>query len=299
MVTLYFQSRVLQAVEGDEQFDHSFFKGMYRMAYKAPFKWFVEENENKLTPKGEKLKEQLILSGFDRYFTVKSFMAFKAAIFMASMLLAGLSILFLDKMGKLISLFQTLPTEIRDQGITPNLAIVTFVMYLIFPLVPSIMLKNKAKKAIVNNVKDLPMIYMFTILMLRSGKTVMDILFALTKLNTHHKDIFEQGYRIYVRNKNEGMNFYRDHFDNERFAEMFTLLEDISEYAREDTISILEGNMKSLVENTNMVRRRNDLSQLVYSQASMTIPFLAVILLGAIPIVVMAIQIFSNSMMTL
>lgn len=296
---VYSQTRASRAVEGDEQFEHPFFKEVYRLSYKAPFKWFVEENEHRLSPKGEKLKEQLELSGYDRNFTVKSFMAFKVMIFMASMVLAGISILLMDNMGKIMDLFLDLPPTAADKGITLDMAIMTVMFYMMFALFPSISLKNKAKKAIVNQNKDLPMIHMFTILMLRSNKTVMEILFALTKLNTHHKEVFEQGYRMYLRNKSEGMSFYRSHFDNERFIEMFNLLEDIAEYAREETISIMESNMKSLVEDTNMIKRRNDLSQLVYSQASMVIPFLAVILLGAAPIIVMGIKIFTNSMTTL
>lgn len=293
---VYTQIRTSRAVEGDEQFEHPFFKEVYRLSYQAPFKWFVEENENRLTPKGEKLKEQLELSGYDRNYTVKSFMAFKVMIFMASMVLAGISILLMDNMGKIMDLFFNLPSTAVEKGITPGMGIMTVMFYMMFALFPSISLKSKAKKTIVAQNKDLPMIHMFTILMLRSSKTVSEILFALTKLNTHHKEVFEQGYRMYLRNKSEGMNFYRSHFENERFIEMFNLLEGIAEYARNETISIMESNMKSLVEDTNMIKRRNDLSQLVYSQASMVIPFFAVILLGAAPIVVMAIKIFSKSM---
>ncbi len=42
--------------------------------------------------------------------------------------------------------------------------------------------------------------------------------------------------------------------------------------------------MQEIIEYTNTLKRRKDLSNLVYSQASLFIPFLAVILLGLIPI---------------
>jgi hypothetical protein len=276
-------------------FASPFHQGIYRISFAIPFKWFVEDDRN-LTVKGKKTKELLMQAGYNKKFTVRSFMAYKVVVMFSSLILIAFTLLMLDNLPWIMSTFLNVdPSTMNDSGLTIDMILLTSCFYLSFALFPGIILKNKAKKELVNSNKDLPILHMFTILMLRSNKTVSEILFALSKLNTYHKDVFERGYRMYLRNKYEGMAYLRSHFDNARFVEMFNLLENIAEYARESCISIMDSNMKALVEETNTLKRRNDLSRLVYSQASMVVPFLAIILLGATPIVIAGLRIFSLS----
>lgn len=284
LLVVFAQARANRGLaNGEPSFAHPFYQEIYRLSFSIPFKWFVEDDQN-LTDKGKKLQEELIYAGYNKYFTVRSFMAFKVMIFFASLLVSAITLLIIDNLPILFKILLNVDSiAVQNKGVTPDLILVTVAFYIALALFPGIIVKNKAKREVVNRNRDLPIIHMFTILMLRSNKTVSEILFALSKLNTHHKEVFERGYRMYLRNKHEGMAYLRSQFDNHRFVEMFNLLEDIAEYAREECISIMESNMKSLVEETNMVKRRNDLSRLVYSQASMIVPFLAIILLGAAP----------------
>ncbi|MFF2531483.1 hypothetical protein ACFVS2_21485 [Brevibacillus sp. NPDC058079] len=297
-IVVYFQTKGdRETTSGEPTFGSPFHQEIYRLSFIAPFKWFVEDDRN-LTPKGEKVKELLKLSGYDKNYTVRSFMAFKVLIFFASMVMVTLALFLMEKLPTLMNTAMNIQnvTAQDSKGVPLNVIFITIAFFMMFALFPSIKMKNIAKKSILARSRDLPMIYMFTILMLRSNKTVTEIIYALTKLNTHYKEVFERGYRMYLRNKHEGMAYLRSQFDNDRFAEMFNLLEDIAEYAKDECVSIMESNMKNLVDETNMVKRRNDLSQLVYSQASMVIPFMAIILLGAAPVVIMGITIFTTSM---
>ncbi|WPS85405.1 hypothetical protein SMD22_01895 (plasmid) [Brevibacillus halotolerans] len=298
LLVVYIQSRANRGLaSGEPSFGSPFCQEIYRMSYNIPFKWFVEDDK-RLSPKGERVKELLELSGYDKNFTVRSFMAFKVFVFFVSILMAAITLLLLDNFPALFKAGMNEQSIVSQniRGVSPDLTFMIIAFFMMFSLFPNIKVKNKAKKSIVARNRDLPMIYMFTILMLRSGKTVSEIVFALTKLNTHYKEVFERGFRMYLRNKHEGMVYLRSQFTNERFVEMFNLLEDIAEYAKDECVSIMESNMKSLVDETNMVKRRNDLSQLVYSQASMIVPFLAIILLGAVPVVIAFITIFASSM---
>lgn len=273
-------------------FDHPFFREMYRLSFRIPFKWFVED-DNQLTRKGEQMKEYLELSGYSRYFTVRSFMAFKVVLLILCLMVGSMTVMLMSNMDDIAKVL--FHKSIETKPVSLNAKVAIFSMFLLIVLLPNIIVKNKAKRAIVNHNKDLPMIQMFVILLLRSNKTVSEILYALSKINTYHREVFERGYRMYLRNKHEGISYLRSKFNNARFIEMFNLLEDIAEYAREECIQILESNMKALVEETNQIKRRNDLSRLVYSHATMMVPFIAVLLLGAAPIVVLGIRIFSNS----
>lgn len=274
------------------KFKSKFDNFIYRISFTIPFIWFVEDDDN-LTPRGTSLYKKLEISGYLKKYTVRSFMAFKVFIFFICSVGAALTILIANNVSFFSQTLLNIKTETNSLEIKDMILVSAF--WLIIPLIPNFTLKQKSKKAIVANNKDIPVLQMFVILMLRANKTVADIIYSLSRLNTVHKEYFEQGYRIYLRDKQEGMKYLKDHFFESRFVETFSLLEDVSEYAKEDCINILEANQKNIIEESAAIKRRNDLSRLIYSQASMFFPFVVLIVLGAIPIVFMGIQMFAQS----
>jgi hypothetical protein len=274
--------------ELNNPFESKFYRNLYTLSHIPPFTWFVEDDKD-LTRKGLIMKDQLEKGGYANKLTVRSYMALKVILLLICLVAAGITLLVMYNTGAVTKVLLNIASN-NGSSLTTKKIILVVSFYLFLALIPNQVIKNRAKKAIALHNKDLPMIQMFTILMLRSNKTVAEILFALSKLNTTHKEVFERGYRVYLRNKIEGMNFLRSKFDNHRFIEMFNLLEDIAEFAKKECISIMEGNMKALVEETNTIRRRNDMSRLVFSQASMILPYLGVIMLGAVPVILMSMK---------
>jgi hypothetical protein len=276
-----------------EKFENKFFNEMYLMSYGVPFKWFVDDDERPTEKKTIELQKTIALGGYDKYFTLRSYMTFKVFIAIIMLLIGGFVIIVADYwhiVGKLLFAVDSPPIKmtISSKGITVG-------SFLGIGLIPNMILKSKVKKKLKNDVKDIPVLQMFIILMLRSNKTIAEILYALSRIDTPHKEVFEKSYRIYLRNKGEGIGFLKKHFEDTKFVDTFNLLEDIGEYARSECIRILENNMHSLVEETAMIKQRNDMTRLVFSQASMFIPFFAVIMLGVLPFIVMGLDIFANS----
>lgn len=276
-----------------QKFEKKFYNEMYLMSFGFPFKHFVDDDDHPTEAKTRKLKQDLSIAGFDKNFTLRSYMTFKVFIMMVFMLIGGLVVLLMKYSHFFMKLFFN--TETVETPLAPKTIILVMAIFLFFALIPNMILKQRVKKKIKEDTKDIPVLQMFIILMLRSNKTIAEILYALSKVNTPHKAVFEKSYRVYLRNKGEGIEFLKKHFEGTRFVETFNLLEDIGEYAREECIRILENNLDSLVNEINMIKRRNDATQLVYSQGSMIIPFVAVIILAAAPLVIMGINVFSNS----
>jgi len=276
-----------------QKFKKEFYNEMYLMSFGIPFKWFVDDDDNPTEEKTKKLKKDLELAGFDQHFTLRSFMTFKVIIMMAFLLLGGLILFIMKNAHHFSKIFFNVEVAEQPLGIQTSLLVISICLF--FALMPNLILKQKVKKKMKEDSKDIPVLQMFIILMLRSNKTIAEILYALSRVNTPHKKAFEKGYRIYLRNKGEGMSFLKEHFYGTRFVETFNLLEDIGEYAREECIRILENNLQSLVEETNTIKRRADLSKLIYSQASMIIPFTSILLLGAFPLVMMGLEIFTSA----
>lgn len=292
LLSIYNNQKINKMSFDENKFKKKFHNKLYRLSFSVPFVWFVEDDNN-LTTKGKAVEKDLANANYDDKYTVRSFMTLKVVIFIICLGLGGLTALVMANASILSKLL--LNIKIEQQPMEIKTITMAFGFWLIVSLLPNILLKIKVKKTIVSKNKDVPVLQMFIILMLRANKPITDIIFALSKLNTAHKDAFEQGYRIYLRNKKEGIEYLKNQFTGSRFNETFNLLEDIGEYAREDCIRILESNMKNIVEETALIKRKNDMSSLIYTQASMMFPFAVIILLGAIPIVMMGLSYFAKT----
>lgn len=274
------------------RFEHPFFDWLYRYSFVKPFIWFVDD-DNELSTKGEAIKEKLIEAGYyNRYFVVRSYMAFQAIIFFVlvfiGMLMAAAT-LKIHVLYKFLFNVNVEPVPINIQSM-----LLIMMVVILMGLIPNFVLKSKVKKAIYNKNKDLPMLMMFAILMLRSGKSTGQIMYDLTKIESSQREIFEKAYRIYVRSPKDANELIKIHFGDGLFADMFDLLTDVSDYAKEETIMIIESNLKSFVDTTNEIKRRNDVTSQVISQTSMVIPFAAVIFLGVAPLLAMSFASFAS-----
>lgn len=272
-------------------FNKKFHNKMLDLSYCFPFRYFVPkdfERDEKIDNTKKFLKDAQIE---DKY-NVRSFMAFKFFIFLVSFVLYLILVLIKKYSYKIRNfLFKTnlSPKSFSFVDTLPLLIICLFLA-----LLPNIILKVKAKKNIMNRNKDIPLLQMFIILMLKSGKTVNETLYLLSKLSTPHKNTFIVGYRIYTRNPEEGFSYMKERFDNKKFQETFDVLEEIENYSRKESIMILENNMGSIVNEFNDIKRRNDLTNLLYSQASMIVPFLSIILFVMLPIIIFVMRLFIN-----
>lgn len=269
-----------------ERFSHPFYNWIYRYSFVKPISWFVDD-DNELSTKGEKIKEKLVVAGYyNKLFTVRSYMGF-TVVFFAVGLLLGLIIAAASTQQHLIYkvLFNV---DVEPVAFNLKIILIVIMISLLLGLIPNIILSSKAKKAIYNKNKDLPMLMMFVILMLRSSKSTDEIMLALTKIKSSQQDVFIKAYRIYTRSPLDATILIKNHFGDGLFADMFDLLVDIKEYAKEEVIVIMESNLKTFVNTTNEIKRRNDLTSQVYSETSMAIPFLAIMFLGVAPLMAMA-----------
>lgn len=275
-------------------------KWIYLLSFKVPFTWFVED-DNDLTPKGVQQQIDLKKTGMDKYFTPRSFMALKVLIFLialgamivVSTLIANLGILT----ELLLNIKMESPMEILGINsylvLADNMQISVFAIdlkvasvFLMLSLYPNFYLKGKLSKLDIAFNKDIPILQMFIILMLRSRKTIGEIIYGLSKVDTPHKEHFNTAYRIYIRSHQAGTQYLKNYFYGHKFGDTFTLLEELDIYSREDTIEILQANLINIINDIKLAKQKNAGSKVIYSQASMAIPFTAVILLGAVPLVI-------------
>lgn len=270
---------------------------LHQLSYSIPFVWFIDEKEE--SPKTKDIKEKIAEANLGHMFNYRSFTTLKVGLLITSILVFLLLLVIINNGQEVMRVLFNIERNSTSIGNTPDsiqkIKSITFMILIALCLAPNIILKRRAMLYKYYYLKDIPVVQLFIILMLRSKKPVSEVLFALSKINTRYKGVFETGYRIYIRNKNEGFNYIEEAFGETRFKETVNALRDLGDYSREESIKLLENNMQQIVEYNNFLKRRNDLSKLVYSQSTIAIPFIAIIVLCFIPIAVLGIQIFQNA----
>lgn len=267
----------------ERPFKSEFYNELHSFSYLAPFVWFVNPDE-----KDEKVKDirkKIVEANLDDKLNYRSFVTLQILILLGAILLFLFSSVIIDNSQAVIRfLFNINVDNFGDSGVSTGKIKLFFGMILMgMVLIPKFWLNQKAENNKYFYLKDIPVVQLFIILMLRSKRTLGDVLYVLSRTNTRYKNIFETGYRIYLRNKSEGFEYIKSCFSGTKFEETIQILQDYNEYSHKDSIIILENNMKEMIEYTNNLKRKNDLSKLLYSQGSLFIPFLSVILLGLVP----------------
>lgn len=166
-----------------------------------------------------------------------------------------------------------------------QIKIVVSMILLSLSIIPKYYLSNKSKKNKYLFMKDLPILQLFIILMLKAKRPLNEVIYVLSTTNTIYRPIFDTAYRIYIRDKSEGMNYLIDAFSETKFEDTVKVLFEYGEYSKENTMVVLENGLKDITEYTNTFKRRKDIKVNVFSQLSLALPFLSAMLLGAGPLI--------------
>jgi len=281
----------------DKPFKTKWANQLYRYSFHLPFIWFLDDKEQ--DNRTLEIKKSLRKANLTYIFNYRSYTTLKVAIALLSVGLFILIYLLIENGGWIAEVLFNIqePETVNavQQESHTQFYIGTAMILMTIALLPNLYLKHRAKLYHMHHLQDIPVVQMSIILMLKARKPVGEILYALSRIQTRYQVTFTTGYRIYLRNKEDGLNYIQDSFKGTHFSETVKVLQGMDEYSREDSVSLLENNMQAVIEQNNAMKRRKDLSRLVYSQSTLAIPFIGVILLVFIPLVIFGIEIFQNA----
>lgn len=278
-----FTSRAVEKKMIDRPFMNEISNQLYVMSYFAPFKWFINANEN--SEKVKNINRMIIDANETKRLNYRVYTVIQILTFIFALILFGFFALLTNHSAILIKYLFNIQIDVSEaQGIM-KFKVIVGMLLLVLCLVPSYYLKSLAKKNKYIFLKDLPILQLFIILMLKAKRPLMEVLFVLSTTNTIYKSIFETAYRISVRDKDEGMNYLLTAFENTKFEETIKVLKDYNEYSKQESMHVLENGFKNITEYTNTLKRRKDIGKNAISQISLAIPFLSAILFIFAPLV--------------
>lgn len=267
----------------DKPFLNELSNELYVLSYSIPFSWFINPNENDKRVKD--LNKIIIDANENHRLNYRVYVTIQILIFLASIVLFFLFSLIANNSASIIKFLFNIQMDLTSPDSILKMKIIIGMVLMSFILIPSMYLKRKAKNNKFFFLKDLPILQLFIILMLKAKRPLGEVIYVLSTTNTRYKYIFATAYRMYVSDKNSAMEYLYNAFEDTKFADTVLVLKEYGDYSKAESLTVLNNNLKDITEFTNTLKRRKDIGTNVFSQLSLAVPFLSVILLAFSPLV--------------
>lgn len=266
----------------DKPFLNDLSNELYVLSYSAPFKWFINPNEDDRRVRDT--KKAIVESGESHRLNYRVLVTIQILTLILSIIAFGILSIVIDNSSIIVKyLFNISVDNSNPQALLKSKMILAMFLSSLI-IIPSIYIKQKAKRKQFFFLKDLPILQLFIILMLKAKRPLSEVIYVLSTANTIYKPIFATTYRIYVRDRAEGLDYLKEAFENTKFEDTIKVLSEYGEYSKIQSMVVLENGLKDITEYTNTLKRRKDIGLNVVAQLSLAIPFLSVILLALAPI---------------
>lgn len=280
-----------QKMRHEKVFEDETANFLHGLSYLKPFIWFINPDENDKKVRAQ--QTMLNKAGLHTKLNYRSFISLQILLLIAGILLYGILFLSLEAWLFLIGFLFNMPIDTTPEGIQ-NTRLFLAMGLLIVMILPTTLLRMRAKRNEYLFTQDLPLVQLSIILMLRARRPVSEILFELSRTDNRYREIFETGYRIFIRDKREGYEYLNLQFEGTGFEDAIGVLQAMGEFSKEESITVLENGLQQLIRSGQEKKRGKALVGNLLSQFSMMLPFGGVILLGAVPIVIYAFSMIST-----
>ena len=261
----------------DKPFLNELSNELYILSYSAPFKWFINENES--DRKVKEIKKMIIEANETTRLNYRVFVVIQNLALLLAFVIFLLFSIVANYSATIVKILFNIQMNMENPSSLTNVKIMVGMVSLLLCIIPSTYLKKKAKKNKFFFVKDLPILQLFIILMLKAKRPLMEVIYVLSTTNTIYKPIFETAYRICVRDKSEGMAYLMEAFEGTKFEETVKVLAEYGAYSKSQTMTVLENGLKEINEYTTTLKRRKDIGSNLVSQVSLFVPMLGAMLL--------------------
>lgn len=280
-----------QKMKHEKIFENETANFFHGLSYLKPFVWFINPDT---TDKKVVARQVLInKAGLQDKLNYRSFISLQVLLLVASVMVYLILLVSLDAWLFLIGFLFNQDINTTPEGIR-NAQLILGMVFLLLLMVPNMIIRSRAKRNEFLFTQDLPLVQLSIILMLRARRPISEILFELSRTDNRYREIFETGYRIYLRDKEEGYQYLKEQFSGTGFEDAISVLEAMGEFSKESSIQVLENSLQQLIRSGQEKKRGKALFGNLLSQFSMLLPFGGVILLGAIPVVVYALSLLSS-----
>ncbi len=266
-------------------FRSHFANELYALSFEQPFKTFI--NDDLSHPKVTEINKLLAKAGLSGVCDYRVFTVIQTFVMLTCFIIGFLFVIFLKEMAMLVKFLFNVELYSADAN-PQQTSLMIFLVVMSVSLAPKMYLKSRTKKNQFGFLRDLPVLQLFIIQMLQSNQPVSKVLYFMSEIKTRYKDIFAVSYRMFTRSPEDGIRYLSGAFDETKFNETVTVLGDYNNYAKKESIKIMNNISKDIESELTTVQKNQSTTGMLLSQGALIIPFMSIIFLGIIPIVVFA-----------
>lgn len=267
----------------EKPFESEWANELYALSFTKPFSEVINPDENH--PRVKDIEKIISEAGMSHKLNYRVYSVTQLLIIVAGFFIFFLFMAMSEQLGYTFQFLLNVELGVDSPGYRDNLGMFLIGCIMVSAIMPKIYLTRKAKKNEYYFRKDLPILQLFIILILRANRPISELLYVLSKTRTTYKDLFSNAYRIYLRNQDESFIGLYKSFEDTKMSGTVNILAEFNEYSREDSLNLLENNLEDIIQETNNMKRKKDITGNVLSQGSMVFPMISVIFLGFLPFV--------------
>lgn len=267
----------------EKPFEYDWSNELYALSYTKPFSEVINPDEK--SPRVKEIERIIFEAGLSHKLNYRVFSVLQLLIVLGGFLVFFLFIMMSEQMGHVVQFLLNVDMGVESPEYRDNLSMILLGGILVLGIIPKMYLTRRAKKNEYHFKKDLPVLQLFIILILRAKRPIREMLYVLSKTETIYKDLFSNAYRVYLRNQEEGFINLEKTFESTKMGNTMVILSEFNEYSKEDSLNLLENNLEDIIQETSNMKRKKDITGNVLSQGSMVFPMISVILLGLLPFV--------------
>lgn len=273
----------------DAPFDNALSNKLYQLSYSSFFGSFLPESAD--MPKAQDQDKMFAEAGYATKLNYRVFGTIQISLFMCAFVVTFVLGTFVAYNPGIIKLLFNI--EMERGTFEPFIWVGMGLM--LACLIPSFFFKSKANSRHAGFIKDLPILQLFIVLMLKSQRSTAEILYTLGKTNTRYREIFDIAYRISIRSQTEAFDYLRNAFAGTAFVDTITILATSEEYSKQDSIDVLEGRIDALIQDVENIKGEKGVIKGLLSEGSIALPFVALMVLVVVPILIYAMNMMNTA----
>ena len=267
----------------EKPFESEWSNELYALSFAKPFSEVINPDES--SPRVKDIEKVISEAGLSHKLNYRVYSVIQLLIIVGGFFVFFLFMAMSEQLGYIFQFLLNVELGVESPEYRDNLAMIIIGCILVSGIMPKLYLSRKAKRNEYYFKKDLPILQLFIILILRAKRPVSELLYVLSKTRTTYKELFSNAYRIYLRNHDESFKGLYKSFEDTKMSGTINILAEFNEYSKDDSLNLLENNLEDIIQETNNMKRKKDITGNVLSQGSMVFPMLSVILLGLLPFV--------------
>lgn len=276
----------------DRPFESEFSNELYALSFGKPFCWMIEEDSNHRKVKA--ITKNLAEAGLADRMDYRVFMTIQTALMIFCFVLGIFFLVFFEQANWVLSLLFNISFIVEGAN-NNQVPIIIFCLLMLASYTPQLYIRQRAKNNNFNFKKDLPVLQLFILQMLRANNTTGEVLYLMSKIETRYQQIFATGYRMYTRDTREGFNYLRNSFSGTKFEETIAILEDFHQFSREESFRVLLNISKDIDDQLAGLKKNKAIVTMLLSEGSLILPLLSILFLVFIPVIVGASALVSQA----